>query len=247
MLPYFQVFSIPISTYFLVISMACVIGILWFLARSEKRGLIRVTAIDLAMTCLIGGLVGARLLHVLYEEPAYYQASPVAIFEIWNGGFVFFGGVLGAWFAAALFCMVRSEPFWFWADVAILPISLGYAIGRVGCFLNGCCYGKVCELPWAFSMQGAMRHPTQLYAALWELVILIVLVRIEPRVRMSGTLFSTWLVLHSLGRVLMEFFRDDPRGPLLLGVTIGTWMSLAFGLVGLITLLMRSGHRRLAS
>lgn len=247
MYPFINLFSVQISTYFLVISVACTIGTIWFLKRAEARLLSRVTAIDLTLVGLAGGFIGARLLHVFWEDPAFYQAHPFAMLEVWNGGFVFYGGVLGMWMAVTLFCVARREPFWFWADVAIIPISLGYAIGRLACFFNGCCYGKVCELPWAVYMQGGLRHPTQLYATFWELMILAVLLKIEPRIRMAGTLFCTWLVLHSLGRVIMEYFRDDNRGPLMYGLTISTWLSLAFGLGGLLCLLLRPGHRRLVS
>lgn len=235
MFPTLSLFSIQISTYFLVISLACIVCTLWFLRRAEKRDLNRVTAIDLTLVCLVGGFIGARALHVLWEEPAFYQQNPLAVLEIWNGGFVFLGGVLGAWVACTIFCVFRGEPFWFWADVAIPCISLGYALGRLGCFLNGCCYGRFCELPWAVAMHGGMRHPTQLYATLWEIAVCVLLLKIEPKVRMAGTLFSTWLVLHAMGRVMMEYFRDDPRGPMLHGLSIGTWMSLAFALAGLVS------------
>lgn len=247
MFPQLNIAGLPISTYFLLISIACTVGAIWFLKRSERRNLMRVTAIDLTLATLIGGFVGARLLHVFYEEPIFYRYNPAAIFQVWNGGFVFLGGVLGAWFAATIFCIFRREPFWFWADIAMPPISLGYAIGRLACFFNGCCYGKYCQLPWAVYMHGGGRHPTQLYATFWELILLFVLLRIEPRVRMAGTLFCVWLVGHSLGRVIMEFFRDDDRGPMMYGLSLGTWMSLGLGLFGVAAILMRGGHKRLVS
>ncbi len=232
MYPFISLFSIQISTYFLVISLACVVCTLWFLRRAEQRNLIRTTAIDLTLTCLAGGFIGARLLHVLWEEPEFYLQNPAAIFYLWNGGFVFYGGVIGAWLACTIFCILRVEAFWYWADVGVPCISLGYAIGRVACFLNGCCYGRYCELPWAVHMHGGFRHPTQLYASLWEFLICAFLLLIERRTRLAGVLFSTWLVLHSVGRVIMEIFRDDPRGPFMFGASVGTWMSLGLGLVG---------------
>ncbi len=229
-------FIVPISTYFLVISLACTLAVIWFIKRAEKRNLNRVTAIDFTLACLIGGVLGARLLHVFFEDLPFYREHPMAVFEVWNGGFIYLGGVIGAWAAAGIFCLIKREPFWFWADIAAIPISFGYAIGRLACFLNGCCYGKYCELPWAVYMQGGYRHPTQLYATFSELLILFVLIKIEPKVRMSGSLFGAWLVMHSLGRLLMEHFRDDPRGPAINGLSLGSWMSLAL-LVGGLSLL----------
>lgn len=245
MYPHVHIFGLQISTYFLVISFACTIGTIWFLKRAEKRNLNRVTAIDLTLVTLIGGFLGARLLHVFYEEPQFYNQYPIAVLEVWNGGFVFLGGVLGAWMAATMFCIWRHEPFWFWTDFAMPPVSLAYAIGRLACFLNGCCYGKYCELPWGVYMQGGLRHPTQLYATIWELGLLALMLKIEPRIRMAGTLFCVWLVGHSFGRVVMEYFRDDPRGPMVYGLSLGTWMSLGLGISGLVILLLRGGHKRL--
>ncbi len=243
--PSLHLFGTQISTYFLVISCVCIFSALWFFKRADKHNLNRHTAIDLTLVILISGFLGARLLHVVWEEPEFYRSNPLAVLQIWNGGFVYLGGVVGAFLGAALFCGFRGEAFWFWADVAVVPISFGYAIGRVACFLNGCCYGKFCTLPWAVYMQGGSRHPTQLYATLWELAVVVLLLKIEPRVRMAGLLFNSWLVLHALGRFVMEYFRDDPRGPAMYGLSLGMWMSLGLGLFGLMNVLLRKGHRRL--
>lgn len=229
-------FFVPISTYFLVISIACTLGTIWFIRRAEEKSLNRVTAIDLTIVVLLGGIIGARLLHVVYEEPAFYRENPLAVFQVWNGGFIFLGGVAGAWIAGMLFCQIKNEPFWFWADIAVIPISFGYALGRIACFLNGCCYGKWCELPWAVYMQGGYRHPTQLYACLAEFVIVFILLKVEPKVRLSGSLFGSWLVLHSISRLIMEHFRDDPRGPSMAGLSLGTWMSFVLLVGGLLLL-----------
>lgn len=221
--------SFGVSTYFLIISLACTLGALWFIRRAAARGLEKVTAIDLTLLCLVAGFTGARLLHVFYEDFSYYQANPFAVLYIWNGGFVFLGGVIAAWAAGVLFCNLKKEPFWFWADAAAPPIAFAYAMGRVACFANGCCFGKECVLPWAVDMHGYLRHPAQLYATGWELLLLAVLLKIEPRTRTSGILFNLWLLGHAGGRLLMEAFRADPRGDLLLGLSLGTWMSIVLG------------------
>lgn len=215
-----------LSTYFLVISLATLVAVLWFIRRAEKVSLRRVVAIDLALTVLISGFIGARLLHVIYEEPEFYSLNPLAVLQIWNGGFVFLGGVIGGFIGGVIFCRLKGEPFWYWADIGAPPIALAYALGRFACFLNGCCYGKVCELPWAVFLHGAHRHPTQLYSAFWDLSVLGFLLLIEKRLKLSGLLFNLWVIAMSLGRLLMEHFRDDPRGPVLLGASLGTVMSV---------------------
>ncbi len=222
---------IHIPTYFLVVSIATTIGCAWFLKLARRQDLSFLMSIDLALVVLISGLLGARLLHVAFEEPAYYKAQPLQILALWNGGFVFFGGFIGALLAGALYCQIRREPFWVWADLVARPAALAYAIGRLGCFLNGCCYGTHCDLPWSVYMQGDFRHPTQLYAALWELMVVLGLSLVTAipgkRLHKPGAMFNIWLVAHAFGRLLMETFRADPRGDLILGMSISTWISAA--------------------
>jgi phosphatidylglycerol:prolipoprotein diacylglycerol transferase len=232
-LPYVHIYSLQISTYYSLISLGCILATLWFIRRARAQNLTQVSAIDFALVLMISGFLGARLLHIFYEEPAYYAQNWRRAFEIWNGGFVFYGGVFGAFIGTSLFAAFRREPLWLWADLAAPPIALSYAIGRVGCFLNGCCYGKECQLPWAVYMQGTHRHPTQLYATLWETLVIVVLIKSEKHLKSVGQLFGLWLFLHGLGRSMMEVMRDDPRGPLILGMSLGSFLSLILGAVGL--------------
>ena len=226
----FPVLSLPllptISTYYLVICLGTLVSAVWFIRRAERRELARITAIDITLVALISGFIGARLFHVAYEEPEFYAQHPLAILYVWNGGFVYLGGLIAAFLATLYFCQARGEPFWLWADVAAPPIGLGYAIGRLGCLLNGCCYGRECHLAWAVHLHGADRHPTQAYAALWTLALTALLVLSERRFKRSGSLFHAFVIAFSLGRVLMELFRDDPRGPGVLGLSVSLWLSL---------------------
>ena len=213
------------------------VGALWFLRRAQAARLNRVAAIDLTLVVLISGFVGGRLLHVFYEEPEYYLKHPLRVLAVWNGGFVFFGGMLAAIGGAYAFCFWRREPFLFWADRAALPSALTYALGRIGCFFNGCCYGRRCEWPWAMVLEGIPRHPTQLYASLWEFFTIGILLLLEPRFKVSGVIFGLWLVMHGVGRIFMEFFRDDPRGLFIMGQSLGTWIGLGLVVMGFALLL----------
>jgi phosphatidylglycerol:prolipoprotein diacylglycerol transferase len=234
---------LEIPTYYVVVSASALIGCLWFLKRATQERMPKLIAIDLTLVVLIAGFVGARLLHVFYEEPAYYAEHPWNVLKVWNGGFVYLGGMIAATVAAAFFCDFKREPFWVWADTAAPPVALAYALGRVGCFLNGCCYGRECVLPWAVFMGDAYRHPTQLYATFWELWTIAVLLGIEKislkqrRPRVPGVTWSVWLIFHGTGRLIMERFRVDPRGPDILGLSISSWSSLALIVLGLALLL----------
>lgn len=235
--------SLQISTYFLIISIATIVGSLWFLKRAKDLNLNLTTAIDLALVGLIAGFVGARVLHVLYESPVFYREDWRRIFYVWNGGFVFFGGMIATFFASEVFCSLKREPFWLWADRAAPPLALGYALGRTACFFNGCCFGKHCDLAWAVYMHGAYRHPTQLYATLLELVTLGVLLWAEPKLKTNGMLFNLWLVLHALGRITMELFRDDARGHLIMGLSLGTFISVLLAGFGFLNLFLNRARR----
>jgi phosphatidylglycerol:prolipoprotein diacylglycerol transferase len=235
--PYIHIGPLIISNYFLVISLAATFSMLWFLRRAKSRGLSRLMSIDLTIVIMVSGFVGARLFHVFYEEPDLYREHWQRVFLFWQGGFVFFGGALTALLAGYIYCIWNKEPFLYLADVAAPTVSLAYAVGRTACFLNGCCYGDRCELPWAIFVQGMPRHPVQLYASFWEFAVLLILLLLEKRAKVSGVVFATWLILHGLGRVMMEHFRADPRGEFLAGFSISTWIGLGLALFGLATLL----------
>lgn len=219
-----------LQTYFIVVSLALCICVLFLVRRAERRGLDRNTALDLSLALMGFGMLGARLFHVLFEEPSYYAADPWRILEFWRGGFVWYGGALLGAAASLIYLRVRHLPMGIWLDLFAPVAALGYALGRIACFLTGCCYGSVCVLSSGFKF----RHPTQLYAVISELLTLWFLLWIERRSKSPpGRLFSLWLILHGCGRIFMEAFRVDPRGPEPLGLSLATWLSgilIAFAL-----------------
>lgn len=223
--------NLQVPTYFLVISLTVTICIFWWFRRLRKSALSLQTGLDLSLVIMISGLLGSRLFHIAYENYDYYQINPWKAFFLWDGGFVFYGGVLTASISAWIFLRVKDPARIFdYFDLAAPVVAVCYAIGRLGCFFAGCCYGKSCDLPWAINN----RHPTQLYATFWEIGVLLVLKGLEsiPRAHRkpkifsaSGSLFFIWMILHGAGRLIMETFRDDFRGPAL-GLSISSWISL---------------------
>ena len=193
--------------------------------------------LDLMLLILVTGFLGGRLFHILFENFSYYQQHPLRILYVWNGGFVFYGGLLTVLITTYGFCQKRKQPFWLWANFLTPYISLIYALGRLGCFLSGCCYGKICSLPWAWAVTfphqepiGALRHPTQLYLMAYELVFLtLYLIMRHIRPKLSPPIFLCWLLGHSLWRFIIEFFRDDYRGHTWIG-TLSPSQCLSLGL-----------------
>lgn len=208
-------------TYFVYLSLLYS-GLLYFIyRRAIQRHMYVEMALHICFLVMVTGFIGARMFHVLYEAPEHYSQHPLDVFKFWMGGFVFYGGMLTSFVVSWFYLSYRKESFGFWADFFAPFMALGYGLGRGACFFAGCCYGKFCELPWA--VEG--RHPTQLYALIYEVGVFFYLSR-KKSTKYSGDLFAQWIILHSLGRLVLEYYRDDYRGALIGGLTISTWVSL---------------------
>ena len=226
MFPQIKIFNSQIATFFLVISLSLTLLLFWLSARLDSENgkkFNRPIAYNLSMLIMIFGFWGARFFHVFYEEWPFYQEYPAQIFKFWNGGFVYFGGMAAAAVAAFVYLKNEKQNFIKWADFMTPLLSASYALGRIGCFFEGCCYGKTCDLPWAV----AGLHPTQLYMALGEFCILGLILFIEKKKSFfDGFLFLNWVLLHSVFRFVFEFFRDDDRGNTIMGLSISQALCL---------------------
>ncbi len=227
--------TLVIPTYYLILSGAVCLALLWVSRRSVLFGLSRQRALDLSLIIMVSGFIGGRLFHVFYENYDFYLEDPTRVLYFWNGGFVFYGGALLSGLCAFIY-LRATEPkdLKRYLDLFAAPLSFTYILGRIACFFAGCCYGRYCDLPWAINA----RHPTQLYAVFWEVGTLILVLAIEKTaikdrfkpLKGTGSVFYLWILLHACGRLVMEAFRDDFRGPTL-GLSISSWISV--GLVAL--------------
>lgn len=213
------------------------IAVYWGLKRVDLK---RVFGIDLAFLILVSGLVGGRFFHVFYEDLSFYQQEPLAALKLWQGGFVFYGGLFFALLSAFIFCRLKQQSFLAWADFFAPYLAAGYIYGRLGCFIAGCCFGSYCDLPWAI----AEKHPTQLYAMMTEFLVLLFLLSEKKQARPRGVIFGWWLVGHGIGRIFMEHYRADFRGEFILGLSISFWVSLLIILAGSGLLILKSGPNK---
>lgn len=240
--------ALGIPTYYLILSITVCIALWWAAKRTTRYSVSKKITLDLGLIIMVSGFIGGRLFHVFYEDFAYYKDSMFRVLEFWNGGFVFYGGALLAGVCGFLFLKKQDDRnLRHYLDLLAPVLSLSYALGRVACLLAGCCYGRYCELAWA--VEG--RHPTQAYASLWELGVLFILLGIEKEepakrkpavLARPGSLFFMWMILHALGRFMVESFRDDFRGPQF-GLSISSWISIAILIAG-IYLLFKSPRNR---
>lgn len=165
--------------------------------------------------------IGARLVHVVYEEPDYYFDFPLRIFEVWKGGFVYYGGLISGTIAITLLFRFKKQERTFFqsADFFTPILILGTGLGRVACYVQGCCYG----------LNG---QPTQLYMLAWEMVLFFIFIKWEKsKNRTPGVLFLAWLAMSAIGRFFVEFIRDDFRGALIQGLSISQVIAFLIVLV----------------
>lgn len=254
MYPFIEFSSFKISVYFITLAIVYCIGIQYFFARIKKFPLRVYLAADFLLVLLVSGFLGARLFYVFYQEPEFYLKNLKQIIAVWNGGFVFYGGFLAALFFGILFLKFKRQNVRMWLDLSAPVAAFCYGLGRLACLFNGCCYGKITTSAWGISFPHlhGLRHPTQLYAVFYELLVwvgLLILERRSPFIRSNrGSLFAIWLGLHGVGRLIMEHFRSDPRGHLIYGYTVSTVISFSLILLSIILLItftngMKSRHR----
>jgi phosphatidylglycerol---prolipoprotein diacylglyceryl transferase len=192
-----------------------VLALLWAIHDSRDDDQIDADLlIDVTLAILIGAVIGSRLMAVALNW-SDFAGQPADIFKVWEGGLSFHGGLIGGIVGAALSISRREVSFFRIADLLTPSIAIGYAVTRVGCFLNGCCYGIPGDVPWALPMPHIAgsgspiidRHPAQLYASLASIIIFGLLLLVRRHLRRNGHLFLMYLVFYSVGRFIVEFFR----------------------------------------
>ena len=194
-------------------------GILITLFFADREKIDRQNILDLSIGVIIAAIAGARLFYVIGQWD-YYRSNPWEIFMVQNGGLVYLGGLLLAIAAVYFYGRARKIPLLKLFDAATPGTALGYAIGRLGCFLNGCCFGLPTKMPWGVIFpQGSLAeaycpgvplHPTQLYSSLAMLLACLVLVWIYRRKQFDGQIIFLGLIFYSLYRFVVEFFRFSP-------------------------------------
>jgi phosphatidylglycerol:prolipoprotein diacylglycerol transferase len=207
---------------------------------------------------LILAVIGARIYHILtpspsmaaigIESPLDYLRNPLAMIDLRQGGLGIYGGMAGGLLGLLIYTRRARIPLWGWADLGVVGVALGQAIGRWGNFINQELYGRPTDLPWAVSIEPAHRlpefaefssfHPAFLYESLWNLLAFFVLYTLAHRYRQrlfTGDLTAIYLIFYGTGRILLELVRLDSRtvviGNLDLGLPIATLVSLVVALL----------------
>ena len=226
---------VTLYSYGLLLALGYLAGLRLALVRARARGLNGDRVMDLGIWIIVSALVGAKLL-LLYQDWRLFSSDPKQLLSLAQSGGVFYGGLILAVIVALWYIRRHKLPMWTTTDVFAPGIALGHVIGRFGCFLAGCCYGKETTVPWSvvftdpFAQANAGTplnvhlHPTQLYESGAEALILAGLLLFEKRGRpFPGRTFWTYMLVYGLSRFVIEFFRGD-RGR---GLYFGDAVSLS--------------------
>ena len=237
----FRIGPVSVHSYGLALDIAFLLGAFLALRQMKKRGMDSSKFIDVLLFIIVGALVGSRIVFCALEY-GYYLAHPLQILRLDLGGLSFHGGVAGG--ALAGWFGVRRARLKFWpvADIITPSLALGYSIVRIGCFLNGCCYGVPTSVPWAVNFYDVPRHPTQIYDSALSLVVYGALVLAGRRPPFPGFVWWLFVGLYSVQRFVVEFWRE--------GVHIAGWLTVgqaaSIVLAVVASLAAWAGYRRAA-
>ncbi len=221
----FKIGFLEIHTYGVFVALGFFVGFKVLLFYGKKSSFPPSLIESLTFLVFIFSLIGARLFYVLIAWSDFI-GSPLDIFKIWEGGLVFWGGFLGGAITGIIFSIKNKLPLWKLADVFAPALAIGHAIGRIGCFCAGCCYGKPTDsfLGIVFpenclAPAGIKIIPTQIISSVLLFLLFLILRFLWNKKKFSGQIFLVYAVLFSLGRFFIEFLRGDFRGNLILGIT----------------------------
>ena len=248
----FELGNWPVYSYGLLLAIAYLAGLQMAVVRARRQGVDSTKVMDLGIYLIIAALVGAKLMLVAVDFN-YFRQQPRELLSLVRAGGVFYGGLIVS-FLTGLWLVRRYKlPIWSAADMYAPGIALGHVIGRLGCLLAGCCYGRPTDVAWGLTFTdpvaaanvgtplGIPLHPTQLYDAGAELLILIVLLATERRGRgFAGRTFWLYILLYAISRFVVEIYRGDPRGTLM-GFSTSQFVSLVIAPIAVVMLLRLRG------
>lgn len=226
----FSIGTLTIHWYGVLVAIGFLLGLWTASRRGMLAGLTQETVMDLGPWLIVGAVVGARTLYVGMFWGQEFAGQPFwNVFKVWQGGLVYYGGLIGSSLACILYALIKKAPLWKLADVMAPSVALGQMFGRIGCLMNGCCYGRPANMACAITFpaghdtharnQAATPvHPTQIYEAVLTLLLYLTLAWLFRRKHRQGHIFAFYLIGYGICRAIVELFRGDyPPNQLLNG------------------------------
>ncbi len=239
-----------------MLAVATIVAIVGIGSVFEREGYDRDMVLDMIILMVVFGILGGRIAYILFYEWPAFIAAPGMFFSPGFTGLVWYGAFVGGLLAFMFYIWRKSLNFWEMADMFVPYLALGYALVRIGCFLNGCCYGLPTGTEYGVvfpAVDNLLRHPTQLYSSMLNFILFIYLLWLLPRRKFIGQVFLAYLMGYSIYRFIIEFFRFSliNYGPFTLGQVYTMIMFVvALGLYFWIrvkdskTIYVRRGRRR---
>lgn len=213
----FEVGPLAVRSYGALLAISFLLGVTFAARRARGAGLDPDLLLSMAWTIVVAGVGGARILYVL-QHPGEFAGDLLGVFRVWEGGLTLYGGLILASLTTIFYLRRRTDRPWGYTDALAPFVALGEGITRVGCFLNGCCFGRECALPWGVTYPASshaadifghphLLHPSQLYQSILAVGVFAITSWVWHRRRFDGQVFWLWVILDPLARVVADLFR----------------------------------------
>jgi phosphatidylglycerol:prolipoprotein diacylglycerol transferase len=251
----FHIGSWPVRSYGVTLAIAFVVGILIARRRVRRAGLDPDLVIDLAFYVILASIAGARAVFVAVHWDLF-RGDLLGVLRLWDGGLAQYGGIAAGVVTGLLFFRWRGVPPWRGADLLAPSVAMGVAIGRIGCFVNGCCFGRECSLPWAVRFPvgsiawhespGVAVHPTQIYESLAALAVFGILLAVDRRKPFDGFLLWLLLLLLAAARFAVDPLRSYERASMAgaTGLTTNQVIGIGIAFLSLAAMALAASRRR---
>ncbi len=220
---------LKIYSWGLMVAIAFIVATILAAKEAKRKNISPEKIYSLVTYIIIGAIIGSRIGYLLFNPNNL--TNFLDIFRFWEGGLSFHGGFIGGLLFGFFYVKKNKLKFWEITDIVAPSIPLAQAIGRIGCFLRGCCYGIETTLPWGIQHLDQIRHPTQVYSSIALFLIFIFLSKQKYKKNFNGALFLTYIIIYSVFRFFIEFIRADPR--ILFGLTGAQIVSIILFVISL--------------
>lgn len=202
--------QVSVYSWGFMLAIAVLVAIVGLSRKFTREGLDKEIVLDMVIVMVLAGVLGGRIAYIVVYEWSNFLAQPLIFFDFPSGGLMWYGSFIGGFLAFAVYIGKKGLSFWRMADIFAPYLALGYAIVRLGCFLNGCCFGKVTNSSWGVIfpyVDHLTRWPTQLFSSATNLLLFAFLMWFYPHRKFPGQVFLLYLIAYSIYRFVIEFYR----------------------------------------